>query len=52
MPITKVEIRRGTYYDSLVLMQLQVALTSLPGISNAGVMMGLDTNKEVLRESR
>ena len=51
MAITKVEIRRGTYYDSLVLMQLQVALTSLPGVRNAGVLMGLDTNKEVLRES-
>ena len=51
MAVTKVEIRRGAYYDSLVLMQLQVALTSLPGVRNAGVMMGLDTNKEVLKES-
>jgi succinyl-CoA synthetase alpha subunit len=51
MAITKVEIRQGIYYDSLILMELQVGLTALPGIKNAGAMMGLLTNKDVLKQS-
>ncbi len=49
--MTKIEIRRGAYYDSLVLMELQVALMALPGISNAGIMMGLEPNKEILKQN-
>ncbi|MFQ5604032.1 MAG: acyl-CoA synthetase FdrA [bacterium] len=51
MAATKVEIRRGTYYDSIVLMQLQSALTALPGVSNAAVVMGTAANKELLKQS-
>jgi FdrA protein len=51
MPLTKVEIRRGAYYDSIVLMELQASLKSLPGIINAGVMMGLAANKELLKRN-
>ena len=46
-----VEIRRGAYYDSVVLMQLQRSLGDLPGVLDAGVMMGTDANKEVLAQS-
>ncbi len=51
MAVTKVEIRSGAYYDSVVLMQLQRALADLPGVIDAGVVMGTDANKEVLQQS-
>ena len=45
------EIRPGAYYDSVVLMQLQRALTALPGVQEAGVVMGTAANKDVLAQS-
>jgi FdrA protein len=51
MAAIKTEIRRGTYYDSVVLMQLQAALANLPNILNVGVMMGTEANKELLAQS-
>lgn len=50
MSSTSVEIRSGAYYDSVVLMQLQRALAVLPGVLDAGVMMGTDANKELLAQ--
>jgi FdrA protein len=49
--MVKTEIRRGAYYDSVVLMQLQRALTSLPGVTEAGVVMGTPANKNLLAQS-
>ena len=46
-----IQIRRGTYYDSVVLMQLQRALLALPGIRDAGVIMGTPANFDLLRQS-
>jgi FdrA protein len=51
MAAIKVEIRSGAYYDSVILMQLQRALADLPGILDAGVIMGTDANKEILAQS-
>jgi FdrA protein len=51
MAITKGEIRSGVYYDSVILMQLQRALAGLPGVIDAGVIMGTDANKELLEQS-
>jgi len=51
MPAVRVEIRSGAYYDSVVLMQLQRSLASLPGVLDAGVVMGTDANKEILAQS-
>jgi FdrA protein len=51
MMITKAEIRSGAYYDSVVLMQLQRSLASLPGVLDAGVVMGTDANKDILAQS-
>jgi FdrA protein len=51
MTATRVEVRSGAYYDSVVLMQLQRSLATLPGILDAGVVMGTDANKEVLAQS-
>ena len=51
MPITRGEIRSGAYYDSVILMQLQRSLAELPGVIDAGVIMGTDANKELLEQS-
>jgi len=51
MGIMKVEIRTGAYYDSVILMQLQRSLAELPGVIDAGVMMGTEANKDVLAQS-
>lgn len=47
----RAEVRSGAYYDSVVLMQLQKALAALPGILEAGVVMGTPANKELLAQS-
>jgi FdrA protein len=51
MTITRAEVRSGAYYDSVVLMQLQRSLAALPGVLDAGVVMGTDANKDVLVQS-
>jgi len=51
MAVIKAEVRSGAYYDSVVLMQLQRALTEQPGVLDAGVVMGTTANKEVLEQS-
>ena len=48
MAAIKAEIRSGSYYDSAFLMQLQRSLAALPGVDDAGVVMGTDGNKELL----
>jgi FdrA protein len=51
MTATEVEIRSGVYYDSVILMQLQRSLVELPGVLDAGVVMGTDANKDILAQS-
>ena len=51
MATTLTEIRPGTYHDSVILMQLQKGLVSLPGVLDAGVMMGTPANREMLAQS-
>lgn len=48
MAAIKAEVRTGSYYDSAFLMQLQRSLAGLPGVQDAGVIMGTDSNKELL----
>jgi FdrA protein len=48
MTVTKYDIRRGAYYDSVVLMQLQRGLVGLPGVIDAGVVMATPANRELL----
>ncbi len=50
MSVILSEIRTGAYHDSVVLMQLQRALTELPGVLDAGVVMGTDANKDLLAQ--
>ena len=51
MALTKSEIRSGAYYDSVVLMQLQRSLAALPGVLDAGVVMGTEANQEILAQT-
>jgi len=51
MALSKTKIRHGVYFDSVILMELQASLGRLPGVINVGVMMGLDTNKELLKQN-
>ncbi|MEW5989165.1 MAG: acyl-CoA synthetase FdrA [Chloroflexota bacterium] len=51
MTITLSQIRPGAYYDSVVLMQLQKGLAALPGVADAGVVMGTAANQALLKES-
>jgi hypothetical protein len=51
MPTLKSEIRRGAYYDSVVLMQLQRGLLALPGVLDAGAVMATPVNLELLETS-
>src|SRR5512133_1331263 len=48
MTITKYDVRRGAYYDSVVLMQLQRGLIGLPGVIDAGVVMATPANCDLL----
>lgn len=48
MTISKYEVRRGAYYDSVVLMQLQRRLLGLPGVLDAGVVMATQANCDLL----
>jgi FdrA protein len=51
MAVSKVEIRSGAYYDSVILMQLQRAMVDLPDVVDAGAVMGTDANKHILEQS-
>lgn len=48
MATIRTQIRSGVYYDSARLMQLQRSLAAFPGVLDAGVVMGTDSNKELL----
>lgn len=47
-PVTRCAVRAGSYYDSIVLMQLQRSLAALPGVLDAGVVMATQANRDVL----
>jgi FdrA protein len=51
MQVKKAQVRSGAYYDSVVLMQLQRSLAGLPGVLDAGVVMGTAANKEILAQT-
>ena len=52
MTVTKHDVRRGAYYDSVVLMQLQRGLLGLPGIVDAGVVMATPANRDLLAANK
>lgn len=51
MSVRRARIRRGAYYDSVVLLQLQKSLLDLAGVEEAGVVMATPANLEILAES-
>jgi FdrA protein len=45
------EVRRSTYLDSIVLMRISRQIAELPGVEEAGLVIGTPANKEILREA-
>jgi FdrA protein len=46
------EVRRSTYLDSIVLMRMSRQIALLPGVEEAGLVIGTPANKDILREAR
>jgi len=51
MSVIRNEVRRATYLDSIVLMRMSREIAALPGVEEAGLIMGTPANKEILREA-
>jgi FdrA protein len=45
------EVRRSTYLDSIVLMRISRQVAALPGVEEAGLVIGTPANKDILREA-
>jgi FdrA protein len=45
------EVRRATYLDSIVLMRISRQIAVLPGVEEAGLIIGTPANKEILRDA-
>src|ERR1700674_1652640 len=46
------EVRRSAYLDSIVLMRISRQIAVLPGVEEAGLVIGTPANKDILREAR
>ncbi len=51
MSVVLNEVRRATYFDSIVLMRISRQITGLPGVEEAGVILGTPANKDILRDA-
>ena len=51
MSVVRNAVRTGFYRDSVALMRSARSLMALPGIEQAGLLVGTDANKQVLREA-
>ena len=51
MSVSRFQVRRGAYYDSVVLLQLQKALAGQPGVEEVGVAMATPANRALLAET-
>ncbi|MDR7494598.1 MAG: acyl-CoA synthetase FdrA [Armatimonadota bacterium] len=49
--VLRSRIKTSAYFDSVTLMLVQREIRTLPGVREAGVVMGTDANKELLREA-
>ncbi|HLJ60399.1 MAG TPA: acyl-CoA synthetase FdrA [bacterium] len=49
--VVRSAVKRSAYYDSVTLMQAQQALRALPGVEEAGVVMGTEANVALLRQA-
>ena len=51
MSVTLNRVRRGFYADSVALMRISRAVSSLPGVEEASLMIGTPTNRDLLKGS-
>ena len=51
MSVVLNEVRRATYFDSIVLMRISRQVAALPGVEEAGLIIGTPANKDILREA-
>jgi FdrA protein len=51
MSVVLNEVRRATYFDSIVLMRISRQIAALPGVEEAGLIIGTPANKDILREA-
>ena len=51
MTVIHNEVRNGFYLNSVALMRISRAIAALPGVEEAGLMIGTPANKEILREA-
>jgi FdrA protein len=51
MSVVLNEVRRATYLDSIVLMRMSRQIAGLPGVEEAGLIIGTPANKEILRDA-
>jgi FdrA protein len=45
------EVRRASYLDSIVLMRISRQIAALPGVEEAGLIIGTPANKAILRDA-
>jgi FdrA protein len=45
------EVRRATFFDSMVLMRISRQIADFPGVEEAGLFIGTPANKDILREA-
>src|SRR5262249_6738415 len=51
MSVIANEVRRATYFDSIVLMRISRQIAGMAGVEEAGLMLGTPANKDILREA-
>lgn len=51
MSVVVNEIRRGTYLDSIALMRMSRAITAIPGVEEAAMMMGTPANHRIMADA-
>jgi FdrA protein len=51
MSVIANEVRRATYFDSIVLMRISRQVAAMDGVAEAGLMLGTPANKDILREA-
>jgi FdrA protein len=51
MSVIANEVRRATYFDSIVLMRISRQIAGMAGVEEAGLMLGTPANKDILRDA-
>jgi len=51
MSVIANQVRRATYFDSIVLMRISRQVAGMTGVAEAGLMLGTPANKDILREA-